>query len=84
MAVFRYKMQGILDVKEKLENRAKQDFAEANMKLEAEKQKLFDLQQKKEFYLDEGVRLRLELIDVRKIRENKMAVMKMDEYIKII
>ena len=40
MAVFRYKMQGILDVKEKLENRAKQDFAEANMKLEAEKQQL--------------------------------------------
>lgn len=82
MAVFRYKMQGILDVKEKLENRAKQDFAEANMRLENEKQKLYDLQQKKEFYLEEGVRLRLELIDVRKIRENKMAVMKMDEYIR--
>ena len=64
MAVFRYKMQGILDIKEKLENKAKQDFAEANMRLDAEKQKL-----------------RMEIIDVRKIRENKIAVLKMDEYI---
>ena len=27
MAVFRYKMQSILDIKEKLEDKAKQDFA---------------------------------------------------------
>ena len=26
MAVFRYKMQGILDIKEKLEDKAKQEF----------------------------------------------------------
>ena len=44
MAVFRYKMQGILDIKEKLEDKAKQEFAEANMRLEAEKQKLSELQ----------------------------------------
>ena len=31
--------------------------------------------------MQEGVKLRSELIDVRKIRENKRAVMKMDEYI---
>ena len=31
--------------------------------------------------MQEGVKLRMELIDVRKIRENKMAVLKMDEYI---
>ena len=81
MAVFRYKMQGILDIKEKLENRAKQDFAEANMRLEAEKKKLDELQARKYYYMQEGVKLRMELIDVRKIRENKMAVLKMDEYI---
>ena len=39
MAVFRYKMQGILDIKEKLEDKAKQEFAEANMRLDAEKRK---------------------------------------------
>ena len=81
MAVFRYKMQGILDIKEKLENKAKQDFAEANMRLDAEKKKLEDLHSRRLFYMQEGVKLRSELIDVRKIRENKRAVMKMDEYI---
>ena len=81
MAVFRYKMQGILDIKEKLENKAKQDFAEANMRLDAEKKKLGELHARRVFYMQEGVKLRSELIDVRKIRENKRAVMKMDEYI---
>ena len=81
MAVFRYKMQGIHDIKEKLENKAKQDFAEANMRLDAEKQKMDELQAKRFFYMQEGVKLRMEIIDVRKIRENKIAVLKMDEYI---
>ena len=81
MAVFRYKMQGILDIKEKLENKAKQDFPEANMRLDAEKKKLEELHARRVFYMQEGVKLRSELIDVRKIRENKRAVMKMDEYI---
>ena len=81
MAVYRYKMQGILDIKEKLENKAKQEFAEANMRLDAEKQKMDELQAKRFFYMQEGVKLRMEIIDVRKIRENKIAVLKMDEYI---
>ena len=82
MAKFRYKMQSILDVKEKLENKAKQDFAQANAKLDAEKVKLVELQKRRSYYMEEGLRLRLEKIDIRKIRENKMAVLKMDEYIK--
>lgn len=81
MAVFRYKMQGILDIKEKLEDRAKQDFAEANMRLDAEKKKLDDLQARRFFYMQEGVKLRMEVIDLRKIKENKIAVLKMDEFI---
>lgn len=82
MARFRYKMQSILDIKEKLETRAKQDFAQANTRLEAERARLVELQKRRNFYLEEGKQLRLEKIDIRKIRENKMAVMKMDEYIK--
>lgn len=81
MARFRYKMQGILDVKEKLETRAKQDFAEANRRLADEKEKLAVLQARKAAYLEEGKALRMEHIDVRKMKENKLAVMKMDEYI---
>ncbi len=82
MARFRYKMQSILDVKEKLENKAKQDFAQANARLDTEKQKLVELQKRRSDYMEEGLKLRLEKIDIRKIRENKMAVLKMDEYIK--
>lgn len=82
MAVFRYKMQGILDMKEKLEDRAKQDFAQANMKLETEKMKLLELQKRRNFYMQEATDLRKQLIDVRKIRENKSAISKMDEYIR--
>ena len=81
MAVFRYKMQGILDIKEKLENKAKQEFAEANMRLDAEKKKLDEFHARKVYYMQEGVKLRTELIDVRKIRENKKKKKKMDEYI---
>lgn len=82
MARFRYKMQSILDVKEKLENKAKQDFAQANARLDTEKQKLVELQKRRSDYMEEGLKLRLERIDIRKIRENKMAVLKVDEYIK--
>ena len=75
-------MQSVLDIKEKLETSAKQDFAEANKRLDDEKEKLKELEDKKTFYMEEGIRLRLEKIDVRAIRENKMAVLKMDEYIR--
>lgn len=75
-------MQSILDVKEKLENKAKQDFAQANARLDTEKQKLVELQKRRSDYMEEGLKLRLEKIDIRKIRENKMAVLKIDEYIK--
>lgn len=81
MARFRYKMQSILDIKEKLEVKAKQDFAAANQRLAEEEEKLSELKKRKEAYMEEGVSLRLQVIDVRKIRDNKMAVMKMDEYI---
>lgn len=81
MARFRYKMQGILDVKEKLETRAKQDFAEANRRLMEEQEQLSALRVRKAAFMEEGKVLRMEQLDVRKIKENKVAVMKMDEYI---
>jgi flagellar FliJ protein len=51
------------------------------MRLESELAKLEELKSRKVFYMQEGVKLRNEHIDVRKIRENRVAVMKMDEYI---
>lgn len=83
MARFRYKMQSILDIKEKLEGKAKQDFAAANKKLQEEVEKLEQLKARKEQYLEEGIRLRSEMLDIQKMKENKMAVLKMDEYIQM-
>ncbi|MBE5875406.1 MAG: flagellar export protein FliJ [Lachnospiraceae bacterium] len=83
MARFRYKMQSILDIKEKLESKAKQDFAAANKRLQEEMDKLEQLKLRKEQYLEEGVRLRTEVLDIQKLKENKMAVLKMDEYIQL-
>ncbi|MBQ7943715.1 MAG: flagellar export protein FliJ [Lachnospiraceae bacterium] len=81
MARFRYKMQSILDIKEKLETKAKQDFAAANKRLQEEIEKMEQLKARKEQYLEEGVLLRSEMLDIQKMKENKMAVLKMDEYI---
>ncbi len=83
MARFRYKMQSILDIKEKLETKAKQDFAAANKRLQEEMDKLEHLKERKEQYLEEGVKLRTEVLDIQKMKENKMAVLKMDEYIQL-
>ncbi len=81
MAIFHYKMQGILDVKEKLEDSAKQEFAAANARLNAEQEKLLAFQAQRAFYMQEGVELRKETIDILKIRQNKLAVLKMDDSI---
>ena len=57
MARFRYKMQSILDIKEKLETKAKQDFAQANQRLMEEEEKLDALKRRKEAYLEEGIQM---------------------------
>ena len=40
MAVFKYRMQNILDIKQKLEESAKMEFSEANARVAAEEEKL--------------------------------------------
>ena len=43
MAKFRYRMQNIRDIKEKMENQAKTAYGMANAKLATEQQKLQDI-----------------------------------------
>lgn len=74
MAVYKYKMQGILNIKEKLENQAKQDFANANLKLLEEEELLANIIKRKEEYLEEGKRLRMSVIDPVALEKNKLAV----------
>lgn len=79
MAVYKFKMQGVLDIKEKLETQAKQDFANANLKLLEEEAILDKIVRKKEDYIEEGVKLRDGVIDTVAIDINKRAVEVMED-----
>ncbi|MBQ4275243.1 MAG: flagellar export protein FliJ [Lachnospiraceae bacterium] len=79
MAVYKFKMQGVLDIKEKLETQAKQDFANANLKLLEEEAILDKIVRKKEDYIEEGVKLRDGVIDPTAIEINKHAVEVMED-----
>lgn len=72
MAVFRYRMQNILDIKEKLETQAKNEFAVANAKLREEEEKLEALKLRKEEYeekLRELYASNLDLFEINKTRD---------------
>lgn len=79
MAVYKFKLQGILDIKDKLETQAKQEFANANLKLLEEEALLEEIKQRIEYYVDEGVKLRGMIIDPIAIERNKLAIEVMED-----
>ena len=79
MAKFVYRMQSILNIKEKMEEQAKQAFANARMQLNVEEERLQRLQQRRIQYLAEGAVLRQEILDSLKLQENEAALV----YIKV-
>ncbi len=83
MARFRYRMQGILEVKMKLENQAKQEFATAKVALDTELEKLEALKNRKTEYEEEAKRLLQGTLKLQEISDNKAAILKMDEYIEL-
>lgn len=74
MAKFKYKMQNILDIKQKLEEQAKMRFAQEMMKLNEEEDKLKIIQYKKLRYEAEGVALRKKTLNARSLKENNEAI----------
>lgn len=74
MAVFRYKMKNVLDVKLKLEDQAKAAFSEAMAALNEEEEKLAALYKRLEWYEEEGRRMRRDSIEVNELRENTRAI----------
>lgn len=81
MAKFIYRMQSILNIKEKLEEQARMDFAQANMRLAAEEEKLQQLKDRKLFYEEEGRRLQQDALKVTDILENQNAIERMKDFI---
>ena len=83
MAKFVYKMESILSVKYKLEDQAKNAFAEANMVLNQEEEKLANLHIRKESYEEQlygQVSGKLRIMEIRRVEE---AVEVIKHYIKM-
>lgn len=81
MARFIYRMQSILDIKAKMVEQARMEFAAARMRLTEEEEKLQGLINRKEAYEDEGRGLRKNDLKVMEIMENREAIARMDEFI---
>lgn len=82
MAKFKYRMQNILDVKQKLEESAKMEFSEANARVLSEEEKLLMIENKKLEYENEGRRLRKAQLHVGDIKSNVQAVSVLQKMIK--
>lgn len=83
MAVFRYKMQNVLNIKLQLENQANMEYGMRLAKLREEEDKMQALHDRKQAYVDKGLELLSDVLDVLEIAANKAAVIKMDEYISL-
>ncbi len=79
MSVFRFRMQSILDMKAKLEEQAKIEFAQAQQKLMEEQELLSQVIRRKEDYIAYGIELRNQAINVQEILDNKSAIEYMQE-----
>ncbi|MGN0346446.1 MAG: flagellar export protein FliJ [Lachnospiraceae bacterium] len=82
MGRFRYNMQNILGIKEKMETQEKQQFALQTKRLTEEEEKLHVLEAEKERLIEEGKKLRLTKINILDIKENTAAKQYQDELIK--
>ena len=83
MAKFIYRMQSILDIKVKMEDQAKTEFATAKMHLDEEEERLQYLKDRKTGYEQSGRELRRDELKVFEIIENKEAIDRMEEFILI-
>ncbi|MCR5503354.1 MAG: flagellar export protein FliJ [Lachnospiraceae bacterium] len=83
MAKFIYRMQSILELREKLEEQARNNFAEARLRLDEEEEKLEALNARLLAYEEEGRRIREDLLDILKLNENQNAVDRMKERIEL-
>lgn len=81
MAVFRYRMQSILNIKLKMETQAKQEFAQAKLVLDREEERLQELYEQKSFYEKRAASLLSGKLDLLEIAANKEAILKIEEYI---
>ena len=81
MARFRYSLQNILNIKEKMETQAKQEFGTAQAALNVETEHLERLKERRREYEEQSAGLLKGKLDLRAIEENKEALLKMDSLV---
>ena len=81
MAVFRYRLQSLLNIRNQLKTQAEMEFSLAQAHLTEEEERLEALKKRRNDYMEEGRRIREDELDVRKLKENEHAVKVMDDYI---
>lgn len=83
MAKFVYRMQSIFDIKEKMEEQAKNEFAMARLHLNEEEEKLKILMDRETAYEQRGRQLQEKSLCVPDILENCNAIERIKEFIVI-
>ena len=83
MPRFRYRMQSILDIKLKLEEQARNEYAQAQLRLNEELDKKQALLARLAGYEEESRHLRESTLNVRELNENRNAISVIEEYIRI-
>lgn len=81
MKKFRYSMESLYEIKQKLEEQAKAAYAAAKMRLSEEEGRLLALQKKKEAYIEEQREVMSHFIFVPKLNALQIAVDTTDERI---
>lgn len=81
MAKFRYKLQNILNIKQKLEDQAKQEFSAARMQLDEEEEKLEALIERRRGYEEQARELRKGTLNIRELEENKNAILTLEGFV---
>lgn len=81
MARFRYSLQNILNIKEKMETQAKQEFGMAMSALQVETEHLERMKARRREYEAQSAGLLKGKLDLRAIEENKEALLKMDSIV---
>ena len=81
MAKFIYRMQSILNIKEKLEEQAKNEFAQARLRVDEEYAKLDSIIERRHMYEEEGRILRMQVLDRQKLSFNQFTIDRIDEAI---
>lgn len=89
MPKFKYRMQNILDIKIKLETQARNEFAQAQIKLNEELDRKQTLIDRKKHYEDEARTLRDDVLNLKDINANmnaqltiKMLIEKQETFVK--